>query len=80
MVDVLRLHDGVVLEVGGLITSFVEGVAFGGKGSETVGLSEDDLGLDTLHVSRVSYWREGHVRGLGVVAYQGFAFGVLWLG
>lgn len=64
MVDVLRLHDGVVLEVGGLITSFVEGVAFGGKGSETVGLSEDDLGLDTLNVSSVSYWREGHVRGL----------------
>lgn len=55
VVDELRLHDGVVLEVGGLIASLVEVVALGGEGSQSVGLSEDDLALDTLDVTSVSY-------------------------
>jgi hypothetical protein len=54
VVDELRLHDGVVLEVSGLIASLVEVVALGGKGGQTVSLSEDDLGLDTLNVASIS--------------------------
>lgn len=54
VVDKLRLHDGVVLEVSGLITSLVEVVALGGEGGQTVGLSENDLTLYTLDVTSIS--------------------------
>lgn len=54
MVNKLRLHDGVVFKVGGLITAFVEGVSLRSKTSHTVGLSKNNLTLNTLNVSSVT--------------------------
>jgi len=55
VVDILGLHDGVVLEVCRLITSLVETVALGGERCQTVGLAEDNFTLDTLDVASVTF-------------------------
>jgi hypothetical protein len=75
VVDELRLHNGVVLEVGGLISSLVEVVALGGEGGQTVSLSEDDLTLDTLDVASVSYYFK---KVTSIESYRGSASGELY--
>ena len=54
VVNKLRLHDCVVLEIGWLVGAFVERLRLGCKTGHAVSLAEDDFAGDALDVATVA--------------------------